>query len=107
MCGLIGLVALEHMSFLDGLFCSVLMYFMSYGDTPPNILIEIARWTAPLATASGIMLVAVSLKESLINHVKYLRGNSVAVYGCSEEKARVLTQLGSRGIDGKERFVRA
>ena len=107
MCGLIGLVALEHMSFLDGLFCSVLMYFMSYGDTPPNILIEIARWTAPLATASGIMLVAVSLKESLINHVKYLRGNSVAVYGCSEEKARVLTQVGSRGIDGKERFVRA
>ena len=107
LCGLIGLVVLEQEPFLDALFCSMLMYFLNYSDTPPNILIEIARWTAPLATASGILLAIVSLQESLVNRVKYLRGDSVAVYGGDEEKTEILAQLGRRGIDGKDRFVRA
>lgn len=107
LCGMAGFVILDRQPFLDSLFQCVIMYALNFGDTPPNFLVEIARWTAPLATASGIIMAFVSLKESVKNGLKYLHGSSVAVYGPERDKAEMLSQLGRNGIDGRDRFVKA
>lgn len=105
--GVYGFVFLEGVPILDALFKSVTMYVLNYGDTPPNFLVEAARWTAPLATASGVALAVSSLREWAVAGWKYLRGDSVAVYGPEEEKAPILTQLGHRGIDGHDTVRKA
>lgn len=105
--GVYGFVVLAGEPFLDAVFNCVIMYVMNYGDTPPNILVEIARWTAPLATASSVVLAVSSLQKWLVSRWKYLRGDSVAVYGSEKEKKTVLAQLGRRGINGQDGFVKA
>lgn len=105
--GIYGFAVLEGTPLLDSVFMSVTMYVLNYGDTPPNFLVEIARWTAPLATASGVALAVSFLREWVTARWKYLRGDSVAVYGPEEEKAPILAQLGRRGVDGHDRFLKA
>lgn len=94
-------------SFPDSLFSSICMYAMNYQDPPPNLWVEAGRWTAPLATASGILAAASALRGRLRVFLRGCRGNSVAVYGPEPERAALLDQLGRRGIDGGSRLVRA
>ena len=105
--GAVGFSMVEDKTALDALFNSLQLYTLNYGETPPNLLIEVARWTAPLATLSGIMALFRSLKTKLVQRLRYLRGKSVAVYGCEEDKRILLQQLGTRGIDGGRDFVPA
>lgn len=106
-CGTYGLWALDQQTLWDAMFSSICMYLMNYGDSAPNLFVEIARWTAPLMTASGIILVLSSLRTRFHNYLKYLRGNSIAVYGDPEDTGDVLKALGRRGIAGRDSFVRA
>lgn len=92
---------------LDAVFVSLCLYGMEIQDHTPNLLVELARWTAPLATASGVLMLFTSVRRTFRASLRYWRGDSVAVYGPEEEKARLLDQLGRRGIDGEARFVRA
>lgn len=92
---------------LDAMFISACLYGMEYQDPPANILVEIARWTAPLATAGGVVMLFASVRKAAGNYLRYVKGGSVAVYGPDEEKEELLRQLGGRGIDGGESFVRA
>lgn len=94
-------------SVLDAMFISACLYGMEYQDPPVNLLVEIARWTAPLATAGGVLMLFSSVRRAADNFLRYLGGDSVAVYGPEDEKEPILDQLGRRGIDGGERFVRA
>ena len=105
--GVYGFVILADEPFLDSVFNCVVMYVMNYGDTPPNFLVEIARWTAPLVMASFVVLAINSLERWAVSRWRYLWGGSVAVYGPEMEKETVLTQLGKRGISGQESFVKA
>ncbi len=73
---MVGLVGLSDEHFLDALYRCVGMYLMSYGDTPPNLLVEIARWTAPLVTASWVVLAVGTLRRVLGSRVRYLRDDS-------------------------------
>lgn len=102
--GLAGFLSVG-VSFPDALFNSICMYTINYQDTPPNLWVEVGRWTAPLATASGLFMAVSALRERLRAYLRYRHGDSVAVYGPEPEKATLLTQLGRRGIDGKNRFV--
>lgn len=105
--GVYGFVVLAGEPLLDSMFNCAVMYVMNYGDTPPNIMVEIARWTAPLATAGSVVLAVSSLKKWGVARLKYLRGGSAAVYGPEKEKEAVLAQLGRRGINGQDSFVKA
>lgn len=105
--GLFGLTIVEGEPLLQSLFMSVCMYLFGYQDVPPNLFVELARWTAPLATASSIFLAIAALRYRLHNFVAYRRGGCTAVYGPAEEKAPILKQLGAKGIDGREEFVKA
>lgn len=103
--GMIGFFLLEGRPFLDSLFTCLQLYTLGYSDTPPNLWIEAARWMAPLATASGVILVAGAFRRAAANWMRYLRGDSVAVYGAPEERAVFLEQLGRRGVDSGDKFV--
>ena len=92
---------------LHAAFTAFSLYTMNYGDVPPNILVEIARWIGPLATASSILLIFAALRHRVKAFFIYLRGNSTAVYGPEQEKKDLLKQLGSQGIEGKEKFLKA
>ena len=89
-------------TFLNAAFKGVAMYVMGYGDTPPNLYVEIARWLAPLATASGVILAFMTLREKMRNAFRYLRGGSIAVYGDSADADDILAQLKMKGIRGPE-----
>ena len=105
---LFGFLSTHEMSFADAAFQGVILYFMNYGDTPPNIWVEIARWLAPLATASGLVMAFVSIRERARRGLRYLSGNSICVYGDGRDAEEMLAQLGSRGIRGPEgELVRA
>lgn len=86
----------------DSVFVTLCMYGMGYPDPTPNILVELARWTAPLAAASGILLVLVRVNRRLQNWLCSFRKDSVAVYG--PERGDVLAGLGKLGIDGGKNF---
>lgn len=105
--GLYGFMACDGLNFLDAAFNSVSLYLMNYGDTPENIFVELARWVAPLATVSGIIMAFEQLNTALKNKIRYFRGNSVAVYGDAESKEIILSQLGKNGIEGRESFTKA
>lgn len=86
----------------DAAFITLCMYGMGYPDPTPNLLVELARWTAPLAMASGILLVLIRVNRRLQNWFRSFRKDSVAVYGPDREE--VLAGLGKLGIDGGEDF---
>lgn len=104
--GLIGLLESGE-SFANALFYSVCMYTLNYQDVPPNLWVEIGRWLAPLATASGVLMAASAIRAQIRVYLRYRLGTSVAVYGPESEKEALLDQLDRQGIDGGERFVRA
>lgn len=89
---------------VNALFSAMTMYFLNYGDVPANLLVELARWLAPLATASGILLVISRERERIRNYIRYRRGNSVAVYGESVRRERYIPELGTCAIDGGEEW---
>lgn len=100
--GAVGLIVLEGEPVLDALYMSVCMYAMGYQDSPPNLLVEMARWTAPLATASGVLLAFMKVRDRLWRYARYLRGNSVAVYGPRERREAMMARLKGREIDAGE-----
>ena len=105
--GMIGFAIVDKMEILDALFNCVLMYVLNYGDTPSNMWVELARWTAPLATASSILLLISSVKKQVTAWIKSTFMDTVAVYGPEEEVQPVLAQLGSRGLYGGEKLLPA
>ena len=107
VCGLVGLVAVEREPFLDSFYQCIGMYFINYGTTPPNVWVEIARWTAPLVTASWVVMAVGMLRRVLGSWMRYFREDSVAVYGSGPAKSILLEQLGRQGGDGGKALVPA
>lgn len=103
--GMMGFFYVDGQSFPDSLFSCVLLYTLGYENTPPNLWVEVARWTAPLATASGVFLAVGTLRRAAAAWVRYLRGDSVAVYGSPRERSLFLERLGKKGVDGQGKFV--
>lgn len=105
--GFIGFAAIDHLSISDALFNCLQMYVINYGESPTNIWVELARWTAPLATAGGIFLFVSSVNLYVRALLKMPWLDTVAVYGPEDEITPILSQLGHRGIRGGERFLPA
>lgn len=100
--GVIGFTVLDGQPVVDSLFLSMEMYFLNYSDSPPNILIEIARWTAPLMTASGVLMSISKIRGRILQLLRYYRGDSIAVYGDNIHRKEMVQALGSCGIDAGE-----
>ena len=100
--GVTGFTVLDGQPVVDSLFLSMEMYFLNYSDSPPNILIEIARWTAPLMTASGVLMSISKIRGRILQLLRYYRGDSIAVYGDNIHRKEMVQALGSCGIDAGE-----
>ncbi len=100
--GTIGFHIIEGAPLNDALFFSIGFYTLNNTDPASNIFIELARWTAPLATASGLIMAVTALKQRLKDFFAYLGGESIAVYGSQEDISVILGQLGRRGIRIKD-----
>lgn len=100
--GVTGFTVLDGQPVVDSLFLSMEMYFLNYSDSPPNILIEIARWTAPLMTASGVLMSISKIRGKILQLLRYYRGDSIAVYGDNIHRKEMVQALGSCGIDAGE-----
>lgn len=105
--GMAGFQCAGGVRMADALYSCVCMYVLGYQTTPPNLWVELARWTAPLATAGAAVLLLTTLQVRVRNLWCYLRGGSVAVYGPEEEREDLLEELGRSGIEGRDRFVGA
>ena len=92
---------------LQAIYASICLYGMGQRDLPPNLLVEIARWVAPLCTVSVLLVVAKSIAYRLRAAIALLSGKSVAIYGPTAEKKAMLRKLGGRGIDVGEHPLRA
>jgi hypothetical protein len=105
--GTVGLTVFAGRPLLDSIFRCITMYVLNYSDTPPNVLVDIARWLAPLATASWVVSVVLALRKALRCQLCYWFRDSVAVYGPREEQEALLAQLGKNGIPGADTYVKA
>lgn len=105
--GVIGFAVLEGEPLSNALFNCLSMYVINYGDPPANFFVELARWTAPLATASGVFLAMAAVRQKLHNYLCFRRGQSVAVYGPPAARAALLDQLGSNGLEGQDQLIEA
>lgn len=105
--GMIGFAVDGSLSPSDALYTCVCMHMLGYQSSPPNLWVELARWTAPLATAGTVVWLLTALQVRIRNGLCYLRGGSVAVYGPEKERAGLLAELGRSGIEGQTRFVNA
>ncbi len=105
--GMIGFLSAGGVSVPDALYRCVQMYVLNYSSSPENVWLEIARWTAPLATAGSILMLISSLNQYVRAGIKTMVSDSVAVYGPEADVSRILSQLGRRGIRGGDRLLPA
>lgn len=105
--GVIGFALLEGEPLSNALFNCLSMYVINYADPPANIFVELARWTAPLATASGVFLAIAAARQKLRNYLCFRHGHSVAVYGPAGPRTALLDQLGSNGLEGQDQLIPA
>ena len=98
---LLGMVGfyLAGENFLQALYKCIGLYGLGFSDPPANAFLEVARWLAPLATASSVVMIAATLRRRFRGFIARCTGKSVAVYGPDSEKQPLLKALGLRGID--------
>lgn len=85
---------------LNSLYGALCVYVMELQIQPENLLSEIARWTAPLMTASGVFVAFQQIRRSVANRIKGKNPNSVAIYGDSIYIDTLIDKLGKLGIQG-------
>lgn len=86
---------------LDSLYGALCVYVMELQIQPENVLSELARWTAPLMTASGVFMAFQRIRQALSNRIKGNNPNSVAFYGDSRYIDTLIDKLGKLGIQGE------
>lgn len=87
-------------SVLDSLYGALCIYVMELQIHPENFLSELARWTAPLMTASGVFMAFQQIRRLVTNRIRGKNPNSVAIYGDSPYIDALIDQLGKLGIQG-------
>lgn len=68
----------------DALYYSLSLYFMSLNGDSVNPLIEIARWMAPVMTASGLILAIKSAFSRIRDRMACMYSDSTVVYSDNE-----------------------
>lgn len=104
--GMIGFYLVGE-GFLQSAFLCVSMYCLNYPDPPANVWIELARWLAPVATASGVIMLVSAMNRGVKNWIARRSGRSVAVFGPEEARTPILKELGWRGIGLDSKLIKA
>lgn len=86
----------------DALYASFLLYLTNPVSDVYNGWVEVARWTAPLVTATAVLSVLGSLSKDLRDRLRCLAGDSVAVYG--DQPVKVAFGPRTRALYPGQRF---
>lgn len=99
----VGMRLLNEGPVLDCLYKSVQIYLMEYNVDayPTNWMVELARWTGPVAAGAAILSMLLEFFERVKVWLKTRNMSSVAVHGNSENKNYILEHLGQKGIDSE------
>ncbi len=103
--GMIGFI-LAGENLPDAMYGALNLYVINTYLDEKNICIELARWLAPLASVSGLMLVIKGAWQRVKEFFRGLRKDSVTVYCDDEETGMVLLKQLKHGIlstDGRLR----
>jgi len=84
---------------MDALYYSLSLYPMNLNSDKWNVLIEIARWTAPIATVGGLFLIFRTALMWLKDALKTASGGATAVYG-NNQYADTLRRNVKKGVHG-------
>lgn len=98
--GYLGFRQLEGISPSWAAYYSIRLYGVNTDITEINGLIELARWTAPVATATALLLVLRGLFSRFMDWVHSFSKTSCSVYGDSAQAQCFLQALGKSGIRG-------
>lgn len=85
----------------DSLYASFALYFTNPVSDSYNLCIEIARWTAPLATATAILSIFESAWKNILWWFRGFSGDSVAVYCDSDMRIAFDKKVKVFYADGK------
>lgn len=86
--GTIGYL-LEGMSISEALYYAVGLYVLNFYAEKCNVLLEIARWTAPVVAVSGIFFIIKSVTQRAKDYLYCIFGNATVIY-CEEEEQQIL-----------------
>ncbi len=98
--GFIGFIKLEGVSWSWAAYYAIRLYGLNTDVSEINSLIEFARWTAPIVTATALLLIFKNLLQACKNRIRAFRKDSCSVYGEGEDAELMLKNLGSSGIRG-------
>ncbi len=108
--GIIGYLVQCPGKYLDALYQSIGLYGMGFGLDFINPWLEIARWTAPVAICSFLLVTVRSLSRRMANWWKLLRPDTVAIYGTGADAASLgesIRKSGGRKVILGNQFVSA
>ena len=98
--GVIGYLNVPSIKVSSSLYSAIRLYGLNTDTNEINILIEIARWTAPIVTMSVILYYIKDLWYRVIYSLRAFKKNSCSVYGENIEATHFLDSLGADGING-------
>lgn len=99
--GFMGFINLQGVSWSWAAYYAIRLYGLNTDVAEINSLIEFARWTAPIVTATALLLVFKDIITAGKNRLRALKKGSCSVYGEGEDAELLLKNLGNSGIRGK------
>lgn len=81
--GVIGYLQAEPHAYLDAFYSAIRLYGMECDAEHPTFLLELARWTAPLATATAFFWVLHTISQTLQTKCALHRQDTIVIYGDS------------------------
>jgi len=96
--GFFGYLPVHDYSISWAAYSAIRLYVANVDTYDLNPLVDLARWSALLVVASGLLLAIRTTGTALINYCKCFSPKSCAVYGSSPFALHLLKDLGRHGI---------
>lgn len=102
-----GMMKLGEGTFFDCCYKAIQLYIMDYNIDSASInwMCEVARWTAPLATATAIVLLVNTLIETINIWIKLKKKDAVAIHGNDANIDIVMSMLGKKAVRSEKRVI--
>lgn len=98
--GFIGFLSVGNETPLWAAYHAIRLYSLNTDINDLNPLIEVARWLAPVAMCTTIIMLIRSLWTRIRYRLRALSKKSVSVYGNNSDAEKLLNMLGDKGIIG-------
>lgn len=100
--GTISYIQLYDNGLFNAMYSSIRLYLIDFDGDPANVstIMQIARWTAPLMTATALLAALSGFFKHIGGAWHVLHGDAVALHGDSRYIEILSSALGRRGISG-------